>query len=261
MVVLAAIGAFFKKIWDWIRNTAWVQPLLIVGIIFGVIFSIPAIVNAIKDAQEESEATENYYHQYQLSLEGGKDSQADKVTELIFKAVESPTEDNVKAVKEEVGSDKFFFVFVEDECAKCADAKYGFDYLQKNWTSYGQSDEFKMISVFADEYTSEDTASATGFRQYLDRNSAFFEVAGEAAYATDFYELKGITDDDIANIELANVDLTPTILLIDFTSSSPQVGISEVTVGTQGETDKAKADFFLHCWNHTDEFSINHKTL
>ena len=76
MVVLAAIGAFFKKIWDWIRNTAWVQPLLIVGIIFGVIFSIPAIVNAIKDAQEESDATENYYHQYQLTLEGGKDSDA-----------------------------------------------------------------------------------------------------------------------------------------------------------------------------------------
>ena len=43
-----AIGRFFKKIWEWIKSTAWVQPLLIVAIIFGVIFSINTITNAIK---------------------------------------------------------------------------------------------------------------------------------------------------------------------------------------------------------------------
>lgn len=261
MVVLAAIGAFFKKIWDWIRNTAWVQPLLIVGIIFGVIFSIPAIVNAIKDAQEESEATENYYHQYQLTLEGGKDSDADKATELITIATEKASEENVKAVKDKIGAEKFFFVIVEDDCSNCANAKYGFDYLQKNWDSYGQKDEFKLVSIFADEYTSEQTADKTGFAQYLERRTSFFELAGEAAYATDFFELGGIKDEEIQNIIQADVNLSPTLLLIDFSESSPQVGISEVMVGVQGETDKEKADFLLHCWNHTDEFSINNKTL
>jgi hypothetical protein len=34
-----AIGRFFKRIWQWIKNTAWVQPLLIVVIIFAIIFS------------------------------------------------------------------------------------------------------------------------------------------------------------------------------------------------------------------------------
>lgn len=34
-----AIGRFFKGIWDWIKSTAWVQPLLIVVIVFAVIFS------------------------------------------------------------------------------------------------------------------------------------------------------------------------------------------------------------------------------
>ena len=43
MVVLSAIGRFFKKIWDWIKQTAWIQPLLIVGIIFGVIFIVVVV--------------------------------------------------------------------------------------------------------------------------------------------------------------------------------------------------------------------------
>ena len=43
MKILRAIGHFFAKIGRWIANTAWVQPLLIVGGIFAIIFSIPYI--------------------------------------------------------------------------------------------------------------------------------------------------------------------------------------------------------------------------
>lgn len=34
-----AIGRFFKRIWDWIKTTGWIQPVLIVVIVFAVIFS------------------------------------------------------------------------------------------------------------------------------------------------------------------------------------------------------------------------------
>ena len=61
--VFKAIGRFFKKIWDWIKTTAWVQPLLIVGIIFGIIFSINPIVNAIKGAIN-SDDTGKFYEKY-----------------------------------------------------------------------------------------------------------------------------------------------------------------------------------------------------
>lgn len=57
-----AIGGFFKKIWEWIRQTAWVQPLLIVGIIFGLIFSINPIINAIQSAVNASNDGEFYYN-------------------------------------------------------------------------------------------------------------------------------------------------------------------------------------------------------
>ena len=54
MKILRVIGAFFVKIGRWIANTAWVQPLLIVGGIFGIIFSIPYIKKAIEDAQVDN---------------------------------------------------------------------------------------------------------------------------------------------------------------------------------------------------------------
>lgn len=52
MKVLKAIGRFFAKIWNWIKETAWIQPLLIVGLIFGVIFAIPPITKGIEELQE-----------------------------------------------------------------------------------------------------------------------------------------------------------------------------------------------------------------
>ena len=275
MVVLTAIAAFFKKIWDWIKQTAWIQPLLIVGIIFGVIFSIPAIVNAIKSAQEEADATENYYHKYQLSMEGNKDSAAYKGTDVIYKAMDNPSDENIAAVKEEIGATKFFFVFVSDTCPNCVEAKYGFDYLEKNWnnsnpnggfyvpeieTAEGKvKQELKVISVFSDEYTSDTTSNKTAFVQYMEHFQSFFELSAEAAENTDYYALGKLSDADIAALAEAHPDnfLTPTILLIDFTITSPNPGVSEVMFGVEGDSDKDKAELLLHCWNHTDEFSVN----
>ena len=62
MIILTAIGAFFGRIWKWIRETAWVQPLLIVGVIFGIIFSIRPIVDSITKLQEDLNSSETYYH-------------------------------------------------------------------------------------------------------------------------------------------------------------------------------------------------------
>ena len=55
-----AIGRFFKKIWEWIKSTAWIQPLLIVAVIFGLIFSINPITEAIKEAVEADDTGEFY---------------------------------------------------------------------------------------------------------------------------------------------------------------------------------------------------------
>ena len=74
MKILKAIGGFFVKIWRWIKETAWVQPLLIVGAIFAIIFSIPYFTEWINSIGIGSE---NYYSAHKVSLEGELEINAD----------------------------------------------------------------------------------------------------------------------------------------------------------------------------------------
>lgn len=77
--IFRPIGHFFRAIWRWIINTAWVQPLLIVGIIFGVIFSINPVVSFFSNLfKEDNEITlyrdrEIEYTELQEKIENGED--------------------------------------------------------------------------------------------------------------------------------------------------------------------------------------------
>ena len=85
MFILKSIGAFFVKIWRWIKETAWVQPLLIVGAIFAIIFSIPSITNAVSSWTKTTSGS--WLLEYRVSLEGETYSQdssnADKLTKTV----------------------------------------------------------------------------------------------------------------------------------------------------------------------------------
>ena len=70
--VLKVIGTPFIKLWTWIKETAWVQPLLIVGIIFAVIFSIPSITSWVQSWNFGSD-TYTFLQNKKLSLEGMTD--------------------------------------------------------------------------------------------------------------------------------------------------------------------------------------------
>ncbi len=252
MVVLRSIGAFFAKIWRWIKETAWVQPLLIVGIIFGVIFSIPSIVNGIKSLNENMSSSEAYYHRFQQSLVGGSNSDADKITKNIL---EKSNDDSVTSNYGE----KFFLVFVGEDCSSCKEAKNGFSTLENNFSSTLQPNDklpFKLYTVFSDEVTSETTSNQTAFVKYMDRNASFFEEAAGNAYNTDYYLNGKISDTDIENVEKCDPDdfLTPTILLVDFTDNAPIKGVSEMMFGVSGDNDYQKAQLLLDCWNHEGDF-------
>ena len=93
MKVLSAIGRFFARIGRWIKETAWIQPLLIVGAIFAVIFAIPHIINGVKGWFNDSDSTNAFYAQYRLSLSGA---------------------DNIKT-----GEDVLAIVFIECETGDC----------------------------------------------------------------------------------------------------------------------------------------------
>lgn len=261
MIVLRAIGAFFARIWRWIKETAWVQPLLIVGIIFGVIFSIPSIVNGIKSLSESMASSETYYRQFQYSLEGGEKSDADKITDYIFQKANNPE----KPLDEKLG-EKFFLAFVSEDCSSCKEVKGGFDTFQSNFSSTfnpGDGSKFNMVTIFTDEVTTETTTKQTAFVQYMERNQAFFEYAAAVGWNSAYKTNGHISDDDLKNVEQVDPDnfLTPTIILVDFSNNrgAAEYGTSEIMFGVEGDTDYKKAELLLDCWTHKGEFSIDKK--
>ena len=143
MVVFRAIGAFFARIWRWIKETAWIQPLLIVGIIFGVIFSIPSIVNGITNLVEQINSSESYYHRFEKSLVNGADSDADKLTVSVLSVMDDASK------KDDVVStygEKFFIMYVSNDCASCKEAREGFETFESDFYKYVKDDKvpFKM---------------------------------------------------------------------------------------------------------------------
>jgi len=258
MAILRAIGAFFAKIWRWIKETAWVQPLLIVGLIFGVVFSIPAIVDAVKKNKAEKNSSEAFYTQFQLSLVNGEDSKADELTN--------------KIEKKNMAGDKFFLAFVAQDCSVCEEVKGGFETLKDNFEKKGKKDgifmpndkkDFKMYTIFTDEKMTDDSDDEkTAFVQYLERHADFFGDVADTIEQTEYYANGHINDDDIEAVRsISDTDfLTPTIFLVDFTGEYE--GVTEVMFGVeesdkegQSSSDYKRAQTLLDCWNHEGEFA------
>ena len=269
MVVLSAIGRFFKKIWDWIKQTAWIQPLLIVGIIFGVIFSIPSIVKAAKNSKAASAKYNTYYHQFKLSLDGEANSEADKFTTELEEVING-NEENFKKDFGDLG-DKFFVAYVAKECDKCEDAKEGFSTFENKFNkndSYmskeDTSEAYHLVTIFSDDENNDTTDNQSAFVAYLNRHQDFFEDAGSVAYETPYYYNGHLNDSDLEALETADPDnfLTPTIFLVELKAKSelnkqPAAGVTEIMFGVDGSDRNDKARTLLDCWNHTGDFSTD----
>jgi len=145
MGVLKAIGAFFAKVGRWIKDTAWVQPLLIVGAIFGLIFAIPKIVEAVEYANTDAVAAQAFWEKNEINSQGKEDHFSEGTSlDKFFTILEDTT-----STKEEVfdkvddvlglnGNKQFFLIFVDSSSS--SDNLYGgLNYLRKNW----KNDEFK----------------------------------------------------------------------------------------------------------------------
>lgn len=270
MAVLLAIGRFFKKIWDWIKQTAWIQPLLIVGIIFGIIFSIRPIIEATKKHRAKQGEFDKFYTTYRLSLNGeGEESSSEagvfttKLTMLMNGEIGKET------FKSECGrdvEDKFFFAVVAKECTECDECKVGFATFKSKLNNaaeyYGANTEekFDMVTIFQDEEKYKDSeVEDTPFYDYCLNHSDFFAEAAGVAEGSYYYKNNGISDSDIADLAEAQAETfnTPTILLIDL--NSEESIISEVMFGVEGSSKDQKAKTLFNCWEHKGKFSESGK--
>ena len=167
MVVLRAIGNFFVKIGRWIRDTAWVQPLLIVGGIFAIIFSIPYITKWVQGWFTTGDAAVSFYkNNGYLKLSNGddegKNSDADKLLQFILSDDSEKTEEQYKKYGE-----KFFVTFVQEDCSTCSSIYKGWKTAKENWgkaTGFkrvldkdgnelykAEKSDFKMYTIFVDQ--------------------------------------------------------------------------------------------------------------
>ena len=292
MVVLRAIGAFFARIGRWIRDTAWVQPLLIVGGIFAIIFSIPSITKWVQSWFSTGDAAVSFYKNagYKKLDNGnadGTNSDADKLLSYIFSEDKSDTD--IKKYGE-----KFFVTFVQEDCSTCSSIYKGWKAAKDNWgkasgfksvknTITGEvqtasKSDFKMYTIFVDQTNSD---SKNYFWQLHDKtysvqwsNLSTLENPYKANNSSISYD--GLASSEEEDLSGGSVFTTPTTMLFDleFAESGDlmqkgysanddaiaKYGISEILfdipdkAGQASGTPLAKARTIWDCWWHIGEF-------
>jgi len=266
MNILKAIGAFFARIGRWIRDTAWVQPLLIVGGIFAIIFSIPSIVSGVSSWFNSGNGADNYYskNEVRLYLSGADkgNSDADQLIKYLKDYEDGKATDAQKAKYGE----KFFLAFVQTGCSGCETNYPGFEALQTGWSSYNMKGSFRLFTIYIDEeatYTLPDKSKQL-FDYFYTNNGAeiIFDNAAEIGENRPYYNNAG-TDYSTNLTDLTDPEKfpTPTTFLIDMEYTDESYGISEVFFTLTGYNNgTASSDYayrLKQCWEHTGMFADN----
>jgi len=259
------IGLFFGKIfgglWNWIKETAWVQPLLIVGSIFAIIFSIPTITEWVNGIADSINSPESYYRSFEKKLEGEEDSDAQKLIDAMM--------DN----SDEFG-EKFMVLFVQVNCQFCKDAQPALKELVENTSRYYGTQEsdsisevtkeqfgtFKFYTIFTDEsYDFPEDTTTTPFERFLQRNTDFLERTADVARNSPYKVNNQLTDVQIDTLESAesNSIPTPTVIMYDLSSNSPEEGISELLISVPGANFYDKAVTLSDAWMHRNLFELS----
>ena len=265
MVILKGIGNFFVKIGRWIKNTAWVQPLLIVGGIFAIIFSIPYISKWVGSWFTSGSAAQRYYKNFEVSLEGAEDGNSD--VDKLFDYILNPADPGNASAKNKYG-EKFFLAVVQKSCAGCEDRYGGFKTLEQNWKTGEFSNvtgDFKLFTIYADSINDDGDSL---FKSVCERSDvlALFEEANEVLqdgnkhpYATNNSGGNATYTENLEKMILEDKMETPTTFLFDLTSNgikpgwTSDNGVREVLFSfeaTGGSDDYAKARTLRNAWTN-----------
>ena len=276
MKVLRAIGGFFAKIGRWIANTAWIQPLLIVGGIFGIIFSIPYIKKGIEGLQTDTTDHDyQYYSNHALSLTG-ENSKAEKLLSYL-------EEEKFTEIKSEFG-EKFFLTFVEKSCANCKECVAGYKQFANNFNSLvsdKNEQKFKLYTILVDKKDSDGKYLA---KEIMKNHQELFDniVEGycESTAATDpntGYSLyknasgsKSSLMEKIKSLQTATQEdssglSTPTTFMIDVSDKgATKFNVSGITAiffnyndFITGDVNKTTKSYMLRdCWTYQNLFDI-----
>ena len=279
MVVLRAIGGFFARIGRWIKETAWIQPLLIVGAIFAVIFAIPHIIDGVKGWFDESDNANKFFAANELSLNNANKFDTNNAGSEVDKLFTSLADgDNAKTSKEY--GERFFVAFVKDD-SSCKDLYGGLKTFKDKWAKkdkefVGENNnvlegEFKLYTIYTDKTTTVDNQEINLFdKVWLNHYSVFEDMARGGYLDTTYYAMnknykasdyeKNFTSDNLDACPIS----TPLVMYFDFADTTGKNGIavedqkvkglSDVIFTVDGSSDLERARTLKKCWSHTDLF-------
>ena len=277
MKILSAIGRFFARIGRWIKETAWIQPLLIVGAIFAVIFAIPHIIDGVKGWFNDSDAANTFYAQYRLSLTGADkiktgESVGSSDVDKFFTYLEDP-EKKSDLLKMTGNQERFFVAFIEKESSSAKDLYGGLKTFKDKWKNAEFAEDlkgkgnFKLLTVYTDTTNSDgenlfDMVWRNHYQLFEDLADGNFlpktyyaqnEGYQESNYASNFV----VSDEKTEECPMS----TPLVMYFDFTEDNPNNdrnpavnGLSDVIFSVKGDNDLEKARTLKRCWTHTEEF-------
>lgn len=270
MKVLSAIGAFFARIGRWIKETAWIQPLLIVGAIFAIIFAIPHIIDGVKGWFDESDAANKYFNKYSLSLNNAIEKEGafvgtSKVDELLTYMEDGET-DKITSLY----GQRFFLAFVEENSSSCKDLYGGLkmfqDKFSKNDEFKGLEGSFKLITIYTDTTEKVDDEDVNLFDRVWSNHYSLFETMADGTYLPNTFYAKN-KNYSKSNYESAFISESlsecpisePLLIYFDYTDGNKVVnqkvkGLSDVIFSVDGSSDLEKARTLKNCWAHTDIF-------
>ena len=280
MVVLRAIGGFFARIGRWIKETAWIQPLLIVGAIFAVIFAIPHIIDGVKGWFNSSDDANKYFAKTQLSLKNANkfdSNNAGSEVDKFFTYIENGDVEKLKADKR---GERFFVAFVKDD-SSCNDLYGGLKTFQEKWKNNDKefvgdkkdalAGDFKLWTIYTDTKETIDNEEVNLFDKVWLNHYSLFEnlvdgtylpktyYAMNKNYSVSNYE-SNFTSDSLDTCPIN----TPLLMYFDFTADCEKNGIalanqkvkglSDVIFTVDGSSDLERARTLKKCWSHTDLF-------
>ena len=288
MNVLKKLGTPFVALWRWIKETAWVQPLLIVGVIFAIIFSIPSITSWVQ-SWDFGDDKYNWLENKQLSLEGITDEKIDGEAARFlstFEEAQSLWKNNEKdEAREKMKSytgdaDKLFLYFVQENDA--ADNineanKYLVEEARKDKVTSKVDDykggNFQYRTIFTDQVIEDKDGeyiyeSHTAFEYLLKSREfeSFYSTIYNAYQNTPYYQ--NIINDKVDGVQLDSYQSSinslrtttnpsaPTLFIIDLTNNDNENIISNIVFSIEGSNKHSRADFLANARLGLEQFKF-----
>lgn len=161
---MKTIKEFFKKISNYVKNTAWIQPLLIVVVIFVVLFALNPITEGIKKGWKSITTVNNM-----------ESISYDEYVEKVY-------------AQEKGEEGDFVVVFTQKGCAHCPDFYKSMNKYLKN--SYKAAD-FKIYNVDLSVKSTEVKLDGKKYTQYKDKSCGLVAPIGSSneIISLDYIEL------------------------------------------------------------------------